>query len=61
MRTQLLNASNAMQVLEVQIPMLSAHLSAPNPSSVTDQLTMTPLPHADRAEGFRAWTRVHSQ
>ena len=34
-----------MQVLEIQIPMISAHLH--NPSSVTDQLTMKPLPQIE--------------
>ena len=36
-----------MQVLEIQIPMMSAHLPAHNPSSVTDQLTMKPLPQIE--------------
>ena len=39
----LLNVSNGVQVLEIQIPMMSARLPAHNPSSVTDQLTMKPL------------------
>ena len=38
-----LDVSNGMKILEIQIPTISAHLSAHDPSSVTDQLTMTPL------------------
>ena len=44
---RLLNVSNGMKILEIQIPNTSAHLSAHNPSSVTDQLTMTPLPQIE--------------
>ena len=43
----ILNVSNGVQGLEIQIPMMSAHLPAHNPSSVTDQLTMKPLPQIE--------------
>ena len=46
-QVRLLNVSNGMQVLEIQVPMMSAHLPAHNPSSVTDQLTMKPLPEIE--------------
>jgi len=39
--------SNGIQVLEIQAPMISAHPPAHNPSSVTDQLTMNPLPEIE--------------
>jgi len=42
-QVRLLNGSNGIQLLEIQVPMISAHLPAHNPSSVTDQLTMKPL------------------
>ena len=42
-----MNVSNGVQVLEIQIPMMSAHLPAHNPSLVTDQLTMKPLPQIE--------------
>ena len=42
-----LNVSNGVQVLEIQIPTMSARLPAHNPSSVTDQLTMKPLPQTE--------------
>ena len=47
LQVRLLNVSNGVQVLEIQIPMMSAHLPAHNPSSVTDQLTMKPLPQIE--------------
>ena len=46
-QVRLLNVSNGIQVLEIQVPMISAHLPAHNPSSVTDQLTMKPLPEIE--------------
>ena len=33
-----------MEILEIKVPLLSAHLPVHNPSSVSDQLTMKPLP-----------------
>ena len=66
---RLLNVSNGVQVLEIQIPMMSAHLPAHNPSSVTDQLTMKPLPQIEekitelvqgfflKTKGFKAFPK----
>ena len=47
LQVRLLNVSNGVQLLEIQIPMMSADLPAHNPSSVTDQLTMKPLPQIE--------------
>ena len=44
---RLLDVSNGMKILEIQIPMTSAHLAAHNPSSISDQLTMKPLPQIE--------------
>ncbi len=46
-QTKLLNITKDIQILEIQIQMMSAHLSAHNPSSVTDQLVMKPLPELE--------------
>ena len=40
---RLLNVSNGMEILEIKVPLLSAHLSAHTPFSIKDQLTMKPL------------------
>lgn len=45
--TRLLHVSNGMEVLEIKIPLLSAHLPVHNPLSVSDQLTMKPLPEVE--------------
>ena len=35
--------SNRMEILEIKVPLLCAHLSSHTPSSIEDQLTMKPL------------------
>ena len=35
--------SNGMEILEIKVPLLRAHLSSHTPSSIKDQLTMKPL------------------
>ena len=45
---RLLNVSNGMKILDIRLPLPSAHLSTHTPSSIKDQLTMKPLPEVEQ-------------
>jgi len=45
---RLLNVSNGMKILEIRVPLPSAHQSTHTPSSIKDQLTMKPLPEVEQ-------------
>ena len=45
---RLLRISNGMEILEIKVPLLSAHLPVHNPLSISDQLTMKPLPEVEQ-------------
>ena len=36
------------EILEIKVPLLSAHLPVHNPLSISDQLTMKPLPEVEQ-------------
>ena len=45
---RLLRISNGMKILEIKVPLLSAHLPVHNPLSISDQFTMKPLPEVEQ-------------
>ena len=45
---RLLRISNGMKILEIKVPLLSAHLPVHNPLSISDQLTIKPLPEVEQ-------------